>query len=172
LNLRDLKELPINGNSDAVLEQLRRDLNIFRSIQPLNVLHNYLNAGFMVNFTLVTSSSSVVLIFGTLRGYGLISTALYILLPSGASFATFVLVFFYGQQWLMVVFSEDLIHTMRQAICIGLQTKKWEQKILLSEVKAMRSIKTEIGQFGFVNLNVSLACLEEIFNYVLLLLTY
>ena len=145
---------------------------MYRYLKVYYSLVNDVYADFEAIFLAVTCIVTVVMLYASIKAFKLVSLVLYLLFPLSALMCIVVLTGFTGFIYLVDRRSSQLLSRMEiNAIKTTVMENK-NAKILRKGLRAMKPLRFRVGTFGYICLQVPKAEMEQIFNYILLLLNY
>ena len=145
---------------------------MYRYLWSYNSLYNHVNADFRARYNAITCIVAVVMIYGSIKAYNLLSLVLYSLFPLSALMAIVCLTAMNGHTYLLERKSLRVLSTMEvnASRAAGMRMRKLQ--ILRRELRAMRPLRTKEGMYGHTCLELPQAEIAQIFNYILLLVRY
>ena len=148
-------------------------MRTFTYLRILNITHNDFSRDFCTVFCFLVATCAVTLIYASLKAFVLVSIMVYILFPSIGFFAFLYLTVFYSYIYMWERKSRKLLRLLRCNIWQSHDfLTKTERLGLLKRLKAARPLRNQLSHFGYTSLTLSKACVYEIFNEVLLLLSF
>ena len=158
----------LNPESDQFQEMIK----FFTQLRILNVFHNEFNLHFSSGFTGVSSFCIILLIYGSLETYQLVPIYIYLMFPSLAIFGVGLTTVFWPYIYSAELKSLQFLSALDARVRRSGSLFKHEQLDLLKQARAAIPLRNQLSYFGYTSLSVSKSCVDEIFNEVLLLLSY
>ena len=145
---------------------------MYRYLQVYYSLLNDVYADFEAGFQAVTSMVTVVMLYATIKTFNLVSLKLYLLFPLSAIMCIVSLTSFSGFIYQIDRKSAVVFTRMRTNAGRTNATGSNELRILRKELRAVKPLRLRVGMFGYICLKVPKVEMEQVFNYILLLLQY
>ena len=148
-------------------------MTTYTYLRVLNIIHNDFNRDFCTMFTLIVSTIAVTMTYASLKAFNLVHILMYLLCPSFAFFSFLTLTVFYSYIYMWELKSTKFLRLQVRAHgssrCLIARIEHLE---LNRQIRAARPLRNELSHFGHTTLDVSRACVYEILNQVLLLLSF
>ena len=166
----------VNRAATARREILHRDptfrdlWRIFTNLRILSVFHNEFNRHFSSGFTGIVSGNVVILIYGSLKTFGLVHILIYVLFPGFGFISLFVLTIFYPYIHCLELKSTRFLGLLKSAVRQSGDLGRKERLKLLKQIEATSPIRNQLSYFGYTTITVTRVMVYEIFNEVLVLL--
>ena len=145
---------------------------MYRYLQVYNRLYNYVHADFIARFQAIACVVAVVMLYGSIKAFKLLSLVIYLLFPLTAVEAFVCLISLNGYIYLVERKSVQVLTRMKIVASRTAPKYMTELRILRKELRAMKSLRSKAGNFGHTCLELPQAEMAQVFNYILLLLEY